>query len=232
VVKVTEKPARDDIFAASASNYRQRVRRADRRGEAFAAAMTFCRDLPLDWVMFLEPARLLSAPIAAPSVRLDSAGLVQRHVNAAHLGAFLRDLGGVNVKGSIGAFFGATETEDLDASRQAPADEFLVALAGAWVNDPTLARNLSALVRGTALEGRDALRLATTTADAFEALSMQWRNEHARLLARRDGAEDAATVRDAHRATRRLPARRVNEREARLGEQGVAGRRPPRPDTR
>jgi DEAD/DEAH box helicase domain-containing protein len=188
----------------SASNYRQRVGRAGRRGEAFAAAMTFCRDLPLDWVMFLEPARLLSAPIAAPSVRLDSAGLVQRHVNAALLGAFLRDRGGVNVKGSIGAFFGATETEELDASRQAPADEFLLALAGAWVNDPTLARNLSALVRGTALEGRDSLRLATTTADAFETLSMQWRNEHAQLLARRDGAEDADVKAALDRRARRM----------------------------
>lgn len=188
----------------SASNYRQRVGRAGRRGEAFAAAMTFCRDLPLDWVVFLEPARLLSAPIAAPSVRLDSAGLVQRHVNAALLGAFLRDRGGVNVKGSIGAFFGATETEELDASRQAPADEFLDALASAWVNDPTLARNLSALVRGTALENRDALRLATSTADAFETLSIQWRNEHAQLLARRDGAADAEVKAALDRRARRM----------------------------
>ena len=44
----------------SASNYRQRVGRAGRRGEAFASAMTFCRDLPLDWIVFDQPPRLFN----------------------------------------------------------------------------------------------------------------------------------------------------------------------------
>jgi superfamily II DNA helicase RecQ len=69
----------------SASNYRQRVGRAGRRGAAFAAAMTFCRDLPLDWIMFLEPARLLSAlgrgSVRAPRQRRARAASCQRRAS-------------------------------------------------------------------------------------------------------------------------------------------------------
>lgn len=174
----------------SASNYRQRVGRAGRRSEAFASAMTYCRDLPLDWLVFNDPTRLLTAPIAAPVVGLDSAGLVQRHINAALLGAFLRDQGGVNVQTSIGAFVGATETADEGEAQQPPADAFLSALRGIWASEPGLARNLAALTRDTALEGRTAAQLAAATAEKFEEMLLHWRLEHEQLQARRDGADD------------------------------------------
>lgn len=174
----------------SVSNYRQRVGRAGRRGEAFASAMTYCRDLPLDWLVFSDPTRLLSAPIAAPSVRLDSEGLVQRHVNAALLGFFLRDQGGFNVQSSIGAFVGAAESADADGSQQPPADAFLIALRGAWASDPVRARALAALIRGTALEGRAAAQLTATTAQKLEKILSHWQGEYVQLLARRDGVDD------------------------------------------
>jgi DEAD/DEAH box helicase domain-containing protein len=44
----------------SVSNCRQRVGRAGRRGEPWAFAMTFCRDLPLDHVVFRDPLRFLN----------------------------------------------------------------------------------------------------------------------------------------------------------------------------
>ncbi len=69
----------------SVSNYRQRVGRAGRRGEPYAFGMTFCRNLPLDQIIFEDPERFLMAPVTAPAVRLDSPGLVERHVHAAML---------------------------------------------------------------------------------------------------------------------------------------------------
>lgn len=187
----------------SASNYRQRVGRAGRRGEAFASAMTYCRDLPLDWLVFTSPARLLTAPIAAPVVWLDSPGLVQRHVNAALLGAFLRDQGGVNVQASIGAFVGAREKADADPAEQAKADAFLAKLRSDWASDPARASGLAALTRDTALEGRGSVQLSAMTAEKFEKLLQHWRLEHDQLLARREGAveEDVKRAFD-HRARR------------------------------
>ena len=38
--------------------------------------VTFCRDLPLDQIVFDNPARLLSAPVTAPAVRFDSTRLI------------------------------------------------------------------------------------------------------------------------------------------------------------
>ncbi len=188
----------------SASNYRQRVGRAGRRGEAYASAMTYCRDLPLDWLVFSNPTRLLMAPIAAPMVRLDSVGLVQRHINAAFLGVFLRQMGGMNVQASIGSFVGASDARDVETLQNPPADAFLAKLRSEWSNDPKIARDLSELTLGTALEGRDAPQLAATTAESFEKLLHHWRLEHEQLILRRDGANEEDAKRAFEYRARRM----------------------------
>ena len=111
----------------SISNYRQRLGRAGRRGEPWAFGMTFCRDLPLDRMVFENPGRFLKTLATAPAVRLDSPGLVVRHVHAAMLGAFLRDLPeGFDLLSSTGAFFGAT---DDDSPRRAQRNLSATALS-------------------------------------------------------------------------------------------------------
>jgi len=169
----------------SISNYRQRVGRAGRRDEPWAFAMTFCRDLPLDRMVFDEPASLLSAQTTAPTVRLDSPILVARHVNAALLAAFLRDHGGdFNVKASTGAFFGATGDVEAPVAAEAPADSFLEILASDWVTNDSLVEAMAHLTQGTVLDGHRAGDLAARCAEDFEDLLGRWRMEHAELLAR------------------------------------------------
>ncbi|MBF0400592.1 MAG: DUF1998 domain-containing protein [Magnetococcales bacterium] len=176
----------------SISNYRQRVGRAGRRGEPWAFGVTFCRDLPLDRIVFDNPSRFLSAPIPAPAVRLDSPGLVARHVHAALLAAFLRDQPeGFNLKASTGAFFGAAEEADKPIVDAAPADSFLDALRGNWAKGEALAVDLALLIRGTALEGLEAVHLAAETAEVFESILGRWRAEYAELLARSTAAGNA-----------------------------------------
>ena len=120
----------------SVSNYRQRVGRAGRRGEPWAFATTFCRDLPLDHVVFQNPLKFLMARIAAPAVRLDSAPVVARHVHAALLGAFLRTSSdGLSIKTSIGAFFGATSDVNAPLTADNLADTFLIRLRDADFSD-------------------------------------------------------------------------------------------------
>ncbi len=188
----------------SVSNYRQRVGRAGRRGEPWAFAMTFCRDLPLDHAVFQNPLSFLTARIAAPAVRLDSVPVVARHVHAALLAAFLRASSkGLDIKTSAGAFFGATEDVNAPVTEDNPADTFLIRL-----RDPDFVQaqteDLSLLVRDTALKRREAAHLCAETAEAIEKLLQRWRGEHNELLER-----TAASVEEEVRQAFELRARRM-----------------------
>jgi len=164
----------------SPANYRQRIGRAGRRGEPWAMAFTFCKDLPLDNMIFRDPARLLSAQVAAPQVRLDSAILVQRHVNAALLGQFLRESGGTSVKTNMASFMGATEATDAPFLSDSIADDFLAALKGDWGAQESVAQALGRLVTGTCLAGHTGLVSRSET--AFAAMRNRWRDEYEQLV--------------------------------------------------
>ena len=175
----------------SISNYRQRLGRSGRRGEPWAFGMTFCRDLPLDRIVFENPERFLKTSASAPAVRLDSPGLVARHVSAAMLGAFLRDLPeGFSPRSSTGAFFGATDDADEPFGEGAVADDFLRDLRGTWACSESRRSDLANLTKGTALESKDAEYLTAETAETFERLLRRWREEYAELLLRRDAASE------------------------------------------
>jgi superfamily II DNA or RNA helicase len=164
----------------SPANYRQRIGRAGRRGEPWAMAFTFCKDLPLDNMIFREPARLLRAQVAAPQVRLDSAVLVQRHVNAALLGLFLREQGGTSIRASMASFMGATETPEAPFMPDSVADAFQTALKGDWGARDAVAEALDRLVHGTCLVGRSGLVMQAEA--AFARMRDRWRDEYEQLL--------------------------------------------------
>lgn len=170
------------------SNYRQRAGRAGRRGEPWAFTVTFCRDLPLDRRAFDDPPGYLGRPIVAPRVWFDSAGLIQRHVNAALLSAWLAGRGGTAVTGAIGAFFGAGSSAEAVVEAGAPADALLADLDAGW--GAAQAQALDGLVAGTVLEGRGAVALAEETRAAFDALLRDWRREHGALLLSAAAAPD------------------------------------------
>ena len=165
----------------SPANYRQRIGRAGRRGEPWAMAFTFCKDLPLDRMIFRDPRLLLKAAVRAPQVRLDSAVIVQRHVNALLLGHFLRGGGGLNVRTGIGTFFGATPDPDMPFETDCVADDFLLALKGDWSKAPDVRRALTGLVHGTCLEGHHGL--VARCENIFDGLRARWRSEYEQLLA-------------------------------------------------
>lgn len=188
----------------SIANYRQRAGRAGRRGEPWAFTLTFARDLPLDRWAVDRPDRFLAHPITAPRVWFESAPLVQRHVNAALLAAFLRGRGGQSIKGSIGAFVGAGESADAAVLTDAPADAFLTALEQELPASPSVAAALAALVLGTVLAGRTPEALATAAALGFEDLLRQWRAEHHQLLDRAAAMNEPAARRALEMRARRM----------------------------
>lgn len=181
----------------SLSSYRQRVGRAGRRGEPWAFAVTFCRDLPLDRQAFLRPTDFLARPIVAPRVWFDSPALVQRHVNAALLAAWMAARDGMNLRASIGAFLGAGESADAAVLSEAEADRFLGDLNGSWGGGPAPEAVLGPLVAGTALVGRTTAALVAATADAFERFVRAWHDEHRALLEAAAGSE-AKEVRESY----------------------------------
>ncbi len=175
----------------SISNYRQRVGRAGRRSEPWAFGVTFCRDLPLDQMVFDNPGHFLKTSATVPAVNLDSPSLVVRHVHAALLGAFLRDLPeGFDLLASTGMFFGSTDNADEPAEENSVADKFLQALRGKWSRSDSCRTNLSNLTQDTALDAIEFEFLAGMTAESFEKLLRRWREEYSEILLRRDAASE------------------------------------------
>lgn len=153
----------------STANYRQRVGRAGRRRQATAIAFTYCKDTPLEREAFKAPVEFLTRPVMAPRVSLDSAPLVQRHVNAYLLSAFVREQSGDASSTKAGAFYGYPADLRTERLPDAPSRAFRE-----WVAQPTtrgqLADGLDHIVRSTALSGSaelyDAAGAAVAKAEA------------------------------------------------------------------
>lgn len=150
----------------SIANYRQRVGRAGRRGQGFASSLTYARDTPLDREAFRDPPAYLRRQLSAPRVKLDSARIVQRHVNALLLARWFAEASGELTRARAGAFFGFPQGLGLEPDENPPACEFCD-----WLRQPSTAQAaelaVGRLVRGTALEGVPGL--IDTCAAMFEA---------------------------------------------------------------
>jgi hypothetical protein len=180
----------------SIANYRQRVGRAGRRGQAVALAFTFCKDRPLDREAFRDPQSFLKRTLAAPKVTLSSRPIVQRHVNAFLLGKFMHERAGDALKMQIGAFVGcpgdATGARPLKAER--PVEIFID-----WLELPAttaaFSESLNTLTRRSILQGD--LRLVEDAKNAITELSRTFVAEWEGLiaLARDEGLQEAGKSR-------------------------------------
>lgn len=157
------------------ANYRQRVGRAGRRRQGFAASLTYTRDTPLDREAFRAPDVYLNRDTRAPRVKLDSRRIVQRHVNALLLARWFAGAGGEVMKTRVGDFFGLPADLDATVLLDSP-----VATCRAWLTAPSTAQTMKSdvdrLVAGTVLAGDTQLLVGTDAAlaAAFEALKAEW----------------------------------------------------------
>jgi DEAD/DEAH box helicase domain-containing protein len=122
----------------SIANYRQRVGRAGRRAQSYASSLTFARDLPLDREAFRAPVTYLARQMRAPSVKLDSDRIVQRHVNALLLATWLREADGQLTRIRAGDFFGFAQEDGLHMPDPSPVSRFVN-----WLKDPSTAARMS-----------------------------------------------------------------------------------------
>ena len=166
----------------SIANYRQRVGRAGRRRQATALAFTYCRDTPIEWEAFRTPVSFLSRAVAAPRVSLDSGPLVQRHVNALMLAAFVREQNGDTTTTKAGAFYGFPADLRTDRLPDPPSAGFR-----AWLAKPSThearAKAVRELVRGSVLENDTGL---------FEGVAAAVETAEAEFRAEWDGLKSQA----------------------------------------
>ena len=160
----------------SIANYRQRVGRAGRRGQALSLAFTFCRDRPLERDAFRDPIKYLGRGMAVPSVALQSTVVVQRHINAFLFAAFTQERGANALKMEAGPFFGCPEEVGAGEQAENSATQLM-----AWLRDPTtlgqFAADLEKLTRGSPLEGDGGVCEVAALAieKARESFAAQWR---------------------------------------------------------
>ena len=180
----------------SIANYRQRVGRAGRRGQAVALAFTFCKDRPLDSEAFRDPRAYLQRTLAAPKVTLSSRPIVQRHVNAFLLGNFMRERAGDALKMQIGAFIGcpADPKEGRPPKAERPVQDFID-----WLERPATANafrdSLAMLTQRSILEGDQSL--VEDAKEAIVGLARDFVAEWEGLvtLAKDEGLQDAGKSR-------------------------------------
>ena len=159
----------------SLASYRQRIGRAGRRKQAVSLGFTFCKDRPLDRAAFSDPVSFLQRRVAAPRVALDSAVIVQRHVNALLFSAFIKAQAGNALKMQAGPFFGCSAAAGASEDPNCPA-----LLLADFAEQPSTREayraSVERLVRGSVLEHDEEVfgRAAADLRRIREAFREEW----------------------------------------------------------
>lgn len=161
------------------ANYRQRVGRAGRRQEALAFGFTFCSDNPLGWTVFRNPTWPFDQAIRAPSVSLNSPVIVQRHINALLLSAYLKskaEQAGKDLpKLECGWYLVPSASAMAAGKDDSPSEDFC-----RWCEAPDgipkpVAEDLAAVTQFTCLDGQADLRF--DVAEQLRQVRELWLNE-------------------------------------------------------
>ncbi len=162
------------------TNYLQRAGRAGRRQETRSTALTLCKANPHDQNVFLNTRWAFDTVLPAPIVSLNSAVIVQRHVNSVVLSRFLRTILAEQRqdlhKLTSGWFF-------VDVQSNTPAEK-LVTWCQAYIegSDPDFDQGLKQLVRHTVFEGESSARLLMRCGSEIERVAETWLKEWNALL--------------------------------------------------
>ncbi|WP_129125928.1 DEAD/DEAH box helicase [Geomonas oryzae] len=178
------------------ANYLQRAGRAGRRREVHSVAMTLCKSNPHDQAVFGNSRWAFDTVLPVPRVSLDSAIIVQRHVNAFLLTHFLSQhlasSSQEKTKMTCGWFF---------ADQTNPALAFT-----AWCRDydpipaSPLAEGLRQLSRHSVFEGHPPAKLARQVADMMDRVRTVWSAEWDALALQEQELRGAGESNPAYRA--------------------------------
>lgn len=163
-------------------NFLQRAGRAGRRGETAALSFTLCKSTPHGEAVFRNPLWPFTTALAVPRVSLQSAPIVQRHINALSLAAFLAQAAPSNsLRLTTGWFF-----ESMDADSSAPWDYFCDWCQTDARHNDILRFGVQQLQRRTCLDGRPVEDLLDNTATILRQVAESWCAEIKALLDSRE----------------------------------------------
>lgn len=164
------------------ANFLQRAGRAGRRGETAALSFTLCKATPHGEAVFRNPLWPFVTRLAMPQVALQSEPIVQRHVNALALAAFLSDRVPERThKVNTGWFF-----EPFSENESAPCELFADWCEHQAVHIDLLAQGLLSITKRSILAGRSAAYLLERCAAALRKIAERWRNELNALLSQQE----------------------------------------------
>lgn len=143
------------------ANFLQRAGRAGRRGETAALSFTLCKATPQGEAVFRNPLWPFITKLGLPHVALESAPIIQRHLNSLALSQFLRRQAPDVLKLRSGWFF---ESAD-DTDESAPSERFATWCETEAASDLELTDSLNSLAAGTVLAGRSPTEWLTHTAE-------------------------------------------------------------------
>ncbi len=156
------------------ANYLQRAGRAGRRQESRSLAVTLCKSNPHDQNVFSNTRWAFDSVLPAPGVSLDSAIIIQRHINSFLLSKFFnKEFSTAKVESTkltCGTFF-------MD---EVPMSSSFSAWCRSFDNDISnddLKNGLEQLVRHSILEGRNFSQLLESAATLLEEISNKWLKE-------------------------------------------------------
>lgn len=161
------------------ANYLQRAGRAGRRNESTSISYTLCKQSAHSMQVFNDPKwAFLPGVIAAPRISLESANIVQRHVNALLFSFWLRDFSDDIPKLTSGWLMEKSE------EGKAVIDGFI-----AWCYSITsqpeykkLSDSVKAITKKTSIESRSLDQLAIQSALMIDVINSKWWVEFGSML--------------------------------------------------
>ena len=158
------------------ANYLQRAGRAGRRSETRSVAFTMCKENPHEMGAYADSRWAFIGKVPEPHVSLQSAIIVQRHVNAFLLTDFLKEIStgsGVDIpKLTCESFFTGTDSA---------ARAFSLRFQTLDLESPS-AQGIKSICRNSIYQHESPLTLAQRAADAMDKASEAWCKEYEALL--------------------------------------------------
>ena len=149
------------------ANYLQRAGRAGRRNQTMSMALTFCSATPIGMNTWSNPGWIMRHKTAMPEIKLESAPIIQRHINSYLFSFFVSQYGGLNLATSIRDVFGLNQNTINGTLYKQFCDFLTDVINGRDCNQAILVDHYNYIIEGSIMDG---LPIAIAAQNALTAI--------------------------------------------------------------